>query len=280
MTNITRPSFSIRDDDTSFFTTPNELDTVYGPYWGKIPISLATVPFSSPVHRGMSFNPAYSADSEMPLGENKVLTDWLIDKVKSGQVEIMLHGYNHAYRQIKGQWIGEYGWKPWPQLAQETKRGKAYLESLLKTQIKVFVPPSNTIGKAGIQAVRMANLYLSGIMGKGGDRPFTMDYIPAYAKRWAWRLRHGDAYPFPLRYGGHTELRAYALTPRADADQLVRSLERCARLQAPFVLATHYWEFKDCRDMHKTLTRLIALADNLNMAFTPVSSCFGEYNGL
>jgi peptidoglycan/xylan/chitin deacetylase (PgdA/CDA1 family) len=276
MTRIASPCFAIRDDDTSFFTNPDVLDAVYGPYWGKVPISLATVPFSGPEHRGKSFNPAYSADSEMPLGENKLLTEWLIKKIKSDQVEIMLHGYNHAYRKISGHWVGEYGWKPPAQIVKETKRGKAYLESLLDTKVRVFVPPSNTIGKTGIQALRMANLNLSGIMGKGGDRPFTADYLPAYAKRWAWRFLHGDAYPFPLRYGGHTELRAYALTPRADSDQLVRSLEHCARIHAPFVLATHYWEFSEYPEMHKTMSRLILLADKLKMTFAPVSNCFEE----
>ena len=274
MIGIPRSSFAIRDDDTSFFTHPGELDAVYGRYWGKIPISLATVPFSGPEHRGRSFNLTYSGDSEMPLGENKVLTDWLIEKVKSGQVEIMLHGYNHRYRHIGGQWVGEYGWKPPEQLAEETVRGKAYLETLLTTTIKVFVPPSNTLGKAGTIAIRKANLNLSGIMGKGGDRPFTWDYMPAYAKRWAWRLKYGDAFPFPLCYGGHTELRAYSLTPGGDPDGLMRSLEHCARNHAPFVLATHYWEFNECPDMHKTLARLITLAGQFKMKFLPVSKCF------
>ena len=56
--------FAIRDDDTSFFTSPEELDSVYSNYWGKVPISLAVVPFSVPEHRGRSFNSSYPADVE------------------------------------------------------------------------------------------------------------------------------------------------------------------------------------------------------------------------
>ncbi len=270
-----RASFAIRDDDTSFFTKPEDLDSVYGPYWGLLPISLATVPFSGPEHRGRSFNAGYSPDSEMPLGLNKKLVDWLIHRIKTAQIEIMLHGYNHRYHKVNGRWVGEYGWKPQEQLIKETTNGKVYLESLLGTTIRVFVPPSNTIGKAGIKAIRMANLNLSGIMGIGGDRSFTWDYVPAYAKRWTWRLLHGNAYPFPLCYGGHTELRAYALTPRADVNELVRSLEYCAKINAPFVLATHYWEFNEFPAMHKTMAHLITMAKQLQMNFLPVSSCFG-----
>lgn len=270
--------FAIRDDDTSFFTSPDELESVYSPYWGKVPVSLATVPFSGPEHRGRSFNTSYSADAEMPVGENSTLLAWLRKKIGAGQVEIMLHGYNHRYLQINSRWVGEYGWKTHNQLFEETVRGKSYLEALFETNIKVFVPPSNTIGKAGISAVRAANLNLSGIMGKGGDRPFSLSYMAAYAKRWAWRLAHGEAYPYPLRYDGCTELRAYALTPYANSENLMHCLEMCDRLNTPFVLATHYWEFSENPKMHTTLARLIDRADELNMEFTPVSTCFGETN--
>ena len=268
------PFFAIRDDDTSFFTSPDELDAVYAPYWGKIPVSLATVPFSVPEHRGRSFNNRYPPDEEMPLGENKLLVEWLREKIQLGHVEIMLHGYNHRYKQLNGRWVGEYGWKNEQQLLEETVRGKAYLEQLLNIKIKVFVPPSNTIGKAGINAIRRANLNLSGIMGRGGDRPWTKDYPVAYLKRWGWRLLKGDAYPYPLALGGVKELRAYALTPRASVDDLMRSLDSCAIIQAPFTIATHYWEFRDSPGMHETLLNLVERAREASFVFAPVSHCF------
>ena len=268
--------FAIRDDDTSFFTAPDELETVYAPYWGVVPISLATVPFSGPEHRERSFNTDYCAEAELPLAENGVLVDWLKSKVQHRHVEIVLHGYNHRYKRIDGQWRGEYGWKPQKQLIEETIRGKTYLEALLGVDIQVFVPPSNTIGKAGIRAIRRAGLNLSGIMGRGGDRPFTWDYPSAYLKRWVWRMQYGDVYPYPLSYGGHTELAAYALTPRADAEYLLRSLEKCTRIRAPFVLATHYWEFAECPKMHDILSQLIGCAMRLGMTFGPITSCFGK----
>ena len=268
---------AIRDDDTSFFTSPDDLESTYAPYWGKVPVSLATVPFSVPEHRGRSFNDHYPPDGEMPLGDNKPLVEWLKEKIKLGHVEIMLHGYSHRYKQISGYWIGEYGWKREQQLIEETMRGKAYLEELLDVDIKVFVPPSNTISKVGIQAIRRAGLNLSGIMGRSGDRPWTVDYPVAYLKRWGWRLLKGDSYPHPLTLGGIRELRAYALTPRASADSLMHSLETCAAIRAPFVIATHYWEFKDSPDMHETLLMLIDRARQLGFRFAPVSHCFGDF---
>lgn len=269
--------FAIRDDDTSFFTSPEEIDAVYGPYWGSVPISLATVPFSCPEHQGRSFGPDFPADSETPIGENVRLINWLNTKIHTGEIEIMLHGYSHQYRKVKGPWIGEFRWKTGERLITEVSKGKAYLESLFSIPIKIFVPPGNAISKDGMVAVCKAGLHLSGIIGLGNDRPFTLDYLAAYIKRWGWWILNKNgltAYPFVLEYGTHKELRAYALTPSADADQLIRNLEHCVQLGAPFVVATHYWEFRECPEMKDTLKQLIQRARDLNMTFVPVSRCF------
>jgi peptidoglycan/xylan/chitin deacetylase (PgdA/CDA1 family) len=212
----------------------------------------------------------------MPLEENPGLVAWLKEKTTGSQIEVMLHGYSHRYMQVAGRWRGEYTWKPEARLIEDTASGKAYLETLLSTRVRVFVPPSNAIGKAGIRAIRKAGLNLSGVMGRGGDRPFTLSYPTAYLKRWIWRLSSGEVYPWPLRYGGHAELRAYALTPRAKPEKLFASLENCARIHAPFVLATHYWEFAECQEMHAVLRRLVERARQLGACFCCVSRCFGD----
>jgi hypothetical protein len=270
--------FAIRDDDTSFFSQPAELEAVYAPYWDRVPVSLAVVPFSVPAHRERSFNTAYPPEMEMALDGNTELLKWLKEKIHARQIEIMLHGYSHQYVKINGRWKGEYGWKTKERLEAETAKGKEYLETLLGVPIRVFVPPGNTLSKAGICAIRKSGLNVSGIMGRGGDRPLTRDYPWAYLRRWAWRIAKGTAYPWPLCYGGHTELRAYALTPPVKREDLLRSLEDCATRQAPFVLATHYWEFQKCPEMHKTLHALVERAERMKMRFGFVSECFSPYH--
>ena len=37
---------AIRDDDTCYFTAPEDLERVYGDVWDRVPICLATVPFA------------------------------------------------------------------------------------------------------------------------------------------------------------------------------------------------------------------------------------------
>lgn len=210
----------------------------------------------------------------MPLADNKRLVNYLREKIQDGHAEIMLHGHTHEYKKIGGRWKGEYAWKTKAQLETETARGLQYLQELLKTTIKVFVPPSNQIGTGGTQAIRKASLNLSGILGRGGDRPITPDYLQAYCKRWFWRIKRGSPYPYPLCYGGHTELTAHALTPRSDQRKLLAELEHCINANAPFVLATHYWEFNDAPSMHSKLAEIIQIADDRRLTFSTVSNCF------
>jgi hypothetical protein len=265
--------FAIRDDDTSFFTRPEELDEVYGAYWGEVPISLAVVPFSVPAHKERSFAPQMDAGVGIPLERNAQLVAYLREKVKAGMVEIMLHGHSHEYRRVGGRWVGEFGWKPQDVLMRETAHGRAYLEDLLDTRVRVFVPPGNTIGAAGIRAVRQAGLGLSGTMGRGGDRPLGPGYLLAYARRWSWRAARGTPYPFTLHYDGHSELCAHALTPRASPARLAAVLDKCIAWKAPFVVASHYWEFKEDPSMASTLAQLVDTARREGMAFAPVSAC-------
>ena len=265
--------FAVRDDDCSYFTNPEQLDQVYGAYWERLPISLAVIPFAVPVHKGRVLGEGFDPARPMPLEENRPLVRYLREKVCKGQVEILLHGHTHEYAQTRAGWQPEYVWKPAERLARETLQGKQYLEQLLNTRIQVFVPPSDRIGAGGVAAVRKAGLNLSGAMGLGGDRPLSWDYCLAYAKRWGTRLLHGTHYPSTLRYGGHAELAAYTLTACVDQADLKSKLMHPRLRDAPFVLATHYWEFAEQVDMGARLAELVDIAQQEGRTFTTVSRC-------
>ena len=47
-----RVVFSIRDDDTCYFTTPRELESCYGRIWDICPVSLSVVPFQASTKSG------------------------------------------------------------------------------------------------------------------------------------------------------------------------------------------------------------------------------------
>jgi len=265
--------FAIRDDDTCYFTRPAQLESLYGALWERHPVSLSVIPFATPVHRWHRFTDVDAGTQCHWLHENGELVDYLRTRIAAGHVEVMLHGFSHEFKQYRGASVPECMWKPRARLTSELQRGKAYLEQTLGCAVKVFVPPGNAIGAAGIHAVEEAGLHLSGLLGYRRDRPASASYARAFARRWAFWLRSHRPYPFPLQVGRHRELVAYALTPRTDVARFRRTLDDCAAQGAPFVLGTHYWEFERAPEMRDVLGQTLdqAMAAGCLPAF--VSEC-------
>ena len=96
---------AIRDDDTSYWTDPDDLDYIYGKYIRQgIKLSLAVVPESYRLVFPGDRRKFYIVKEKHFVYENKRLVDYLRPYVLSGQIEIMLHGYDHSYCvQINGK---------------------------------------------------------------------------------------------------------------------------------------------------------------------------------
>ncbi|MGB1287711.1 MAG: DUF2334 domain-containing protein [Aggregatilineales bacterium] len=101
----------LRDDDTSAFTTPRHLETLYGRLWDKgIPISLGVIPaqHSDVKILRRSGNPCDPAIAKAqrghatshPITDNPELIAFLTEKAAAGLVEICLHGYEHRYMEF------------------------------------------------------------------------------------------------------------------------------------------------------------------------------------
>ena len=151
--------FCIRDDDTSFFTSPEDLERVYGEVsqWG--PISLAVVPFHRAGTSGVVPEKFRGRWSVHPLHENRPLVDYLRMGIAQGRFEIMLHGYHHDELHDRLEFAGGHD------LAQRVADGRQYLEDLLGATIRVFVPPYNSISRQGLRAIARAGLHLAGYEG-------------------------------------------------------------------------------------------------------------------
>lgn len=230
--------FCIRDDDTNFFTQPEELEKAYGQIteWG--PVSLAVIPFcrtgdnkAVPLNRRDSW-------SVHPLHENERLVAYLREKVSAGCFEVMLHGYYHdepgGVREFEG---GD-------DLERKVRSGRKYLEDLLETTIRVFVPPHNAIGRQGLRALASEGLHLAGAAGVRRGWPV------ASARTWAlwWRLRKwgyrgGLGVPWVLDLGDHREIHGNAVTPLSSLQRNQLTLEQALDVHGVFCAATHYWEF-------------------------------------
>ncbi|WP_457608478.1 DUF2334 domain-containing protein [Nitratifractor sp.] len=257
----------IRDDDLSYWSDPEELEELYAPLFDRgIKVSFAVIPFGVKMHHAGDLRRFYQETEAMPLGDNSEMTEWLKEKIARGQAEVMLHGYNHLYSvevlngkepatrstmdmvrsegEVPRLW-GEFSTGTAEELALKISKGKKYLETLLDCRIRIFVPPSNQIGREGILAVVRNGLHISGLIGKVYNREWSVRGLVTFGDRILFALRHrGLTYPKVANYGKHKELTGYAWTPSTDAQGLQRQFAYCVEHGYPFQIATHYWELQ------------------------------------
>jgi len=293
--------FAIRDDDVSFFTKPIELESLYKCLWEKnIPISFAVIPFAVKSYYCGDWEKFYQEKEENPIDKNKELVHFLQEKIKEKKVSIMLHGFSHQYkvaadkksklvlateenlielrRNKNGEklcWYGEYKWKAYEQMKKETKIGKEYLEDILHTKISVFVPPSNDISKEGVKAVSECGLNISGTMLLSKfNRPINKYSIRIWILKLWWRFKYNKVYPYVMDYGTHKELCAYGLVPGIGYEELKEQFEFCKKINAPFVLATHYWEVSKNNNLKDIYIQFLNFVQNQKVKICFVDECY------
>ena len=229
--------FCIRDDDTSYFTSPEELDRVYGEISLQGPVSLAVVPF----HRAGT-SKGVPARFRMrgtvhPLHENDALVEYLRNGISKGRFEVMLHGYHHDESDGLPEFTNRND------LLQRVSRGRKYLEDLFGTAVRVFVPPKNTIGAAGLRAIARESLHLGGTAGVRAGWPLM---ALATWKTWLhlrkWRRNGGVGVPWVLDLGDHREIPGNGVTPAANFEDNQARFHTAHALGGVFCIATHYWE--------------------------------------
>jgi Uncharacterized protein conserved in bacteria (DUF2334) len=269
-------TFAIRDDDTSFFTRPDELIRGYGDIWDEVPVSLSVVPFHGRTLTKAIPPEYWNEGPELyPIGDNLELVAFLREQKTKGRISIMLHGYSHVDGPDGSEFETEGS------LERKVWEGKQYLEQLFKTSVRAFVPPHNRLSLKGYLAVTNAGLDIVQIVPfRGGRRPFMLRYFPQLLRiswaRYVWRHR----YPYVLDFGTHREVAHHSLTPSVSFQTLLDELEFCRGRQGVFVLATHYWELnqttKDGLSLHHALERLVEHAQDLGAHFCSVNAVFGR----
>src|ERR1044071_3520014 len=229
--------FCIRDDDTSFFTSPEELEKAYGDItkWG--PVSLAVVPF----HRAGTSKAVPERYRDRwtlhPLHKNTELVSYLRQRVSEKRFEIMLHGYHHDEPDGRLEFVcGK-------ELVRKVGEGRNYLEEVLGTSVRVFVPPHNAIGLTGLKSIAIAGLHLGCVAGvRSGWSPLS----PLTWKNWfklrQWQRSGGSGIPWILDLGDHREIAGNPITPLSSLDTNKKSFATALRMGGVFCAATHYWE--------------------------------------
>src|SRR5262249_29646880 len=141
-----RLTFAIRDDDTWYFTEPEELARVYGDVWERVPICLATVPFAIGYERAGIPREHWHSNRAWPLGDNRALTLALGRLIAARRVTVALHGYTHQ------DFPSGYEVQAAPDLERRVQDRLPYLRTLLPARGSLFVPPPHALSKRGLAA--------------------------------------------------------------------------------------------------------------------------------
>jgi Uncharacterized protein conserved in bacteria (DUF2334) len=231
--------FCIRDDDTSFFTLPEDLERAYGEISRCGPISLAIIPFC---RAGPSKGVPKTLRRQWsihPLHTNQPLVEYLRSGIAEGRFEAMLHGYYHDEMDRRAEFARRKG------LAQRVTEGRHYLEDLLSTTIRVFVPPHNTIGRQGLRALALAGLHLGGAAGVRSGWPLLSRTTWAtWLQLRRWRKHGGVGFPWILDLGDHHEIPGNPVTPLSRLQRNEAVFASALARDGVFCAATHYWELE------------------------------------
>lgn len=236
--------FAIRDDDTCYFTSPDELERVYGDVWQRVPVCLATVPFTVGYPRAGIPESEWHSGRSFPLESNPDLVVWLRQRLAERRVTVALHGYTHQ------DYPDGFEFQVAPDLDRRAVEGRAYLERVLGVPIRVFVPPHNALSKRGLDAVSRAGLNVLGsfLSFRPANRPWDGHTLSNWWRIHSFRRATGRdrsvplVYPHPLRYRRHAEFGCHSLIPSTTIEQLIEGVEEARRFGGDFCLATHYWE--------------------------------------
>ena len=266
--------FALRDDDTNYFTRPEELKRAYSSIWHRVPVSLAAVPFHATTPSKAIPEKYWHGDREFPLADNQELVECLKCLREAGRVRLMLHGYNH--RNYPDGFEFEVG----SDLVGRLRRGRDYLQTIFGQPIRTFVPPHNALSRRGIEAVEAVGLNVLGsfLSFRPSRKPWDVATFINYLRVTTFRVRIKRGrqarliYPHPLRYKNHAEFGCHLLLPWTSSDELLAGFDQAYRFGGDYCLATHYWEIDD--RMATVLRTVVEHAERAGAQFVPADALF------
>lgn len=272
--------FALRDDDTNFFTRPDQLERAYGAYWDRLPVSLAIVPAHAATRSKAIPREHWEGQAEFPLADNPGLVAFLREQLGAGRLVPMLHGYSHK------NYPDGYEFQVAPDLRGRLRRGRAELENLLGHPIRTFVPPHNALSRRGLEALDAEGFNVLGsfLSFRPSQKPWGAASLANYLRLTVFRLRTRRGrtarliYPYPLRYKNHAEFGCHLLLPWARAEDLIAGFEQARRLGGDYCLATHYWEMDD--RMAGVLRTVVEHAERAGARFVSADALFERVRDL
>lgn len=248
--------FAIRDDDTSYFTNPQELKEAFDELKG-IPISLSVIPNAKCNHGNVFPYGKGPFDREYGnVGDNSELVSYITNGISEGKYEILMHGIHHEYYKIDNVWVPEMMNIDYNDAVTLIEKYRKYLEKTFNTNINTFVAPSNMMNKYVFRALDKIGMNTMCVLSKKIDRDISVNYLKYYIKRNINRaIKKFDAIGV-MKYKNHEELYMYIFK---DFESAWEKYKLCKKYNLPFVFYTHYWELNSEPKLKSDLCKLIEM---------------------
>ena len=228
------PTIIFRDDDTSYFTTPQRLETVYGRVLeAGLPVCLAVIPAvfgdarvywtdGNPHDPGIP--PAFRGTPACySVLENRELCAFLNELAAQGLVEICLHGYTHAFY--------EFITHDRAVIQRKLDAGLALLERAFPAaRVKTFIAPYDRLSPVALEQLIAGGFHISTMslnLAPLSDLPQIVGFA-------AGEIRRGQ-----MLYICDDYLFSYKRAP-AESLKLARS---ALAGNALTIISNHYWMF-------------------------------------
>lgn len=255
--------FVIRDDDTNYFTSPEELNYCYSAIWHDCPVSISVIThvkgdwkhWVDEIYKSGNKTDwsAWEKDQSVyELGKNTDLVTFIKDKIQTKKVCLTFHAIHHRNEDdfrlgaVKNNYVHGAEFYTTRNLVNEVSNAIQYLNNLFQTEVKVFTPPQNLLSEMGYEAIVKNDLNIIG----GGisflKKEKTLRGILNIFRVGFFKLiRFNKDYPYVLEFKRHKEfIHYYPLYPNTRIESLLIAFENAYALKGDFILSTHYNEFK------------------------------------
>ena len=223
----------IRDDDISYFTSPDRLKQVYTRLWEKgLPVCLAVIPaHNANVHvahrEGNPFDPSIAKemrgqDFSFPVSANQELCTFLEGLYQEGLIEICLHGFTHGYMEFSAtddQLVDD-----------KLNKGRKEMENAFPdTYITTFIAPYDNISPEAF----------SRITAQDYDVCTIPESVPQRLNAKTGSYQH-----LILPSGNHAfTCSEYLFTHREQPQQALSNALRRLEDENFLIITNHYWTF-------------------------------------
>lgn len=275
--------FAIRDDDTNYYTQPEDLQRCYGDIWNDFAPTLSLISKVKGnwlywVHqiykdKHQTDWTAWTNDNTIyPIENNTALVTFMKEKIADGKLDISFHAKHHRNEDpelptgMSNNYVRGAEYFTTRDLSQDIKAEINHLNKIFNTKISVFTPPQNLLSELGYKAVLDAGLNLC-----GGGIPFykkekNIPGIINIVKQLTFKVINRESdYAKVLKYANHNEIAYhYPLQPTTRLDSLIYDFEMVRKHDGDFVLSTHYVEFDYPMVYDETITMKKILMDFLD----------------